>query len=108
MEVSVELGGAKSFIEYEQSSLVVNGDLMKLSDKGTWEIVITANDTSFSEETIVHKKSFYLRVVDPIPKATLDLQDEPKDDRVEAVTIKEDLFKGAIREGYEPEPETQA
>ena len=81
---------------------------MKLSDKGTWEIVITANDTSFSEKKIVHKKSFYLRVVDPIPKATLDLQEEPKDGRVETVTIKEDQFKGTIREGYKPEPETPA
>ena len=67
MEISVELGGARSFIEFTGSSLAIKGDLMKLSDRGTWEIVITANDTSFSDETIVHRKSFYLRVLDPLP-----------------------------------------
>ena len=66
MEISVELGGARSFIEFKGSSLAIKGDLMKLSDRGTWEIIITANDTSFSDQTIVHKKSIYLRVVDPL------------------------------------------
>ena len=94
MEISVELGGARSFIEFKGSSLAVKGDLMKLSDRGTWEIIITANDTSFSEETIVHKKSIYLRVVDPLPAKAKEKSEKVVEKPSETVEIKEEEFKG--------------
>ena len=106
MEVSVELGGASSFIQYRPSGLIVRGESMTLSDVGTWEIIITANDTSFSDDTIVFTKSIYLRVLDPLPKPVASTHLGDHETETEIPTINEEDFTGLIRTGFEPEPET--